>query len=426
MRIKSVLGREILDSRGNPTVEVEVALEDGAQGWAAVPSGASTGQFEALEMRDGETGRYGGKGVRKAVEHVNKQIALELCGLDAYDQPGLDRALLELDGTPNKDKLGANALLGASLASARAAAASLQLPLWRYLGGARQAVLPVPMLNVLNGGQHADNNLDVQEFMIVPHGADRFGEALRWAAEVFHRLKALLKAEGLSTAVGDEGGFAPDLDSDERALELLVSAIEGAGYRPGEQIGLALDCAASEFHADGGYQLRGESKSAADLIALYEGWLAAYPILSIEDGLAEEDWAGWSQLQEKLGSRVQLVGDDLLVTNVERLARGIREACANAILIKPNQIGTLSETLAAMDLAASAGWNNVVSHRSGETEDPFIADLATGTGAGQIKTGSLSRGERTAKYNQLLRLEARHGLPYAPALKGLRWPFRVG
>jgi len=429
-RITAVTAREILDSRGNPTVEAQVSVAGGAVGIAAVPSGASTGTLEALELRDGDPARYGGKGVLQAVGHVNGEIAEAVSGWDAADQAGLDQAMLALDGTDNKRRLGANALLAVSLAAAKAAAEARQQPLFRHLAGlyagGDAALLPVPQMNIMNGGAHASNAMDFQEFMILPTGSPSFREALRAGAEVFHALKKLLSARGLSTAVGDEGGFAPDLDSDERALELLMSAIEGAGYHPGEQIGLALDCAASEFYDDGKYQLRGETKSAAELIALYEGWLAAYPILSIEDGLAEEDWAGWTQLQEKLGARVQLVGDDLLVTNVERLARGIREKSANAILIKVNQIGTLSETLSAMDLATSAGWNNVVSHRSGETEDPFIAELAAGTGCGQIKTGSLSRGERTAKYNQLLRLEARHDLPYAPALGGLRWPFRVG
>jgi len=411
MRIKSVLGREILDSRGNPTVEVEVALEDGSAGWAAVPSGASTGRFEALELRDGETGRYGGKGVRKAVEHVNKQIALEACGLDAYDQPGLDRALLDLDGTPSKNKLGANAMLGASLAAARAAAASLGLPLWRYLGGVRQAALPVPMLNVLNGGQHADNNLDVQEFMIVPHGADRFGEALRWAAEVFHGLKTLLKEQGLSTAVGDEGGFAPNLGSNAEALECLLEAIDKAGYKAGKDIWLGLDVASSEFYKNGKYHLDGEGKAFGS--AEFAAWLGdlcdQYPVISIEDGCAEDDWEGWRVLTEILGDRVQLVGDDLFVTNTRILAEGIERNIANSILIKPNQIGTLSETLDAINMANTAGYSSVVSHRSGETEDATIADIAVGTVATQIKTGSLCRSDRMAKYNQLLRIERQLG-----------------
>ena len=426
MHIQSIVGREILDSRGNPTVEVEVKLDSGAWGLAAVPSGASTGRFEALELRDKDPQRYKGKGVQTAVEHVNTQISQALVGFEALDQAGLDRALLKLDGTENKHNLGANAMLGVSLAVARAAAGALGLPLWRYLAGARGGSIPVPLMNVFNGGQHADNNLDVQEFMIVPHGAPTFAEALRWASETFHTLKSLLKKQHMSTAVGDEGGFAPNLDSDERALELLVQAIEQAGYTPGTQIALALDPAASSFFEAGSYTLRGQAHSADDLIALYEGWVEKYPILSIEDGLDEEDWDGWSKLNRRLGDKVQLVADDLLVTNVERLERGIERRCANAILIKLNQIGTLSETLAAMELAHGAGWANVVSHRSGETEDVFIADLAVGTRAGQIKTGSLCRGERIGKYNQLLRLEQRHALAFAPRCGGLTWPFHSG
>lgn len=424
MRIQSILGREILDSRGNPTVEVEVRLDDGVMGQAAVPSGASTGQFEAWELRDGDAEIFKGKGVQKAVAHVNEVIARALSGFDPLDQTGLDQIMLDLDGTHNKQKLGANAILGVSLAAARAAATALNLPLWRYLAGPRQGTLPVPLMNVLNGGEHADNNLDVQEFMIVPHGATTFKEALRWGAETFHTLKGLLKKQNLSTAVGDEGGFAPNLESDEKALELLTQAIAAAGYKPGEQIALALDVAASSFFEDGAYSMRGETKSATDLMDMYEGWLNAYPIISIEDGLDEEDWAGWQQLNQRLGQRVQLVGDDLLVTNVKRLQKAIEGNSANAILVKLNQIGTLTETLTAMELAHSAGWANVVSHRSGETEDVFIADLAVGVSSGQIKTGSLCRGERIGKYNQLLRLEERHQLPYAAVQGGLSWPYR--
>ncbi|HEY5595837.1 MAG TPA: phosphopyruvate hydratase [Candidatus Bipolaricaulota bacterium] len=423
MHIQAIQSREILDSRGNPTVEVDVTLSNGARGRAAVPSGASTGQFEALELRDGG-GRYGGKGVQKALKNVHQLIAPALCGTDPLCQSKLDARLQELDGTANKRKLGANAILGVSMAVACAAANALDLPLWRYLSGVREGLIPVPLMNVLNGGAHADNNLDVQEFMIVPHGAPTFAEALRWGAETFHALKGLLHKQGLSTAVGDEGGFAPDLDSDEKALQLLQKAIEAAGYEPGEQIGLALDVAASSFYEQGAYRLRGETRAAADLTAMYERWIKKYPVLSIEDGLAEEDWKGWAALTQRLGGKVQLVGDDLLVTNVRRLERAIASRSANAILIKLNQIGTLSETLAAMDLARGAGWANVVSHRSGETEDTFIAELAVGTRCGQIKTGSLCRSERIAKYNQLLRLEERHGLPYAGGLKGKRWPYR--
>jgi len=426
MHIQSIFGREILDSRGNPTIEVEVALDGGTRALAAVPSGASTGKFEALELRDGDKQRYHGKGVKDAISHINGPIAEALAGFDPLCQAKLDRLLLELDGTDNKQNLGANAILGVSMAAARAASDALGLPLWRYLAGARDGVLPVPLMNVLNGGQHADNNLDVQEFMIVPHGAPSFAEALRWGSETFQTLKALLNQQGLSTAVGDEGGFAPNLDSDERALTLLVQAIEQAGYRPGQDIALALDVAASSFFKDGHYQLRGAARDTADLIAMYEQWLDNYPIVSIEDGLDEEDWDGWSTLNEQIGARVQLVGDDLLVTNVARLRRAIEAGSANAMLVKLNQIGTLSETLEAMDAAKAAGWANVVSHRSGETEDTFIADLAVGTASGQIKTGSLCRSERVAKYNQLLRLEQRHGLGYAGALVEGPWRFQGG
>ncbi len=418
MQIKSVIGREVLDSRGNPTVEVEVTLNDGTYGLAAVPSGASTGKFEALELRDGDASLYKGKGVQKAISHVNGPIAEALQGADPLEQTKLDQQMLALDGTENKQNLGANAILGVSLAIARAGAASLNLPLWRYLAGARDGNLPVPMMNVLNGGEHADNNLDVQEFMIVPHGASTFKDALRWGSEVFHTLKSLLSKQNLNTAVGDEGGFAPNLESDEKALAFLMEAIEAAGYKPGEQISLALDVASSSFFTDGAYQLRGETKNSNDLISLYQQWLGKYPIVSIEDGLDEEDWDGWKALNDAVGSDVQLVGDDLLVTNVKRLQKAIDGGNANAILVKLNQIGSLTETLDAMRLATSAGWNNVVSHRSGETEDTFIADLAVGTSAGQIKTGSLCRGERTCKYNQLLRLEERHNLPYAGIFGG--------
>jgi enolase len=421
MQIESIFGREILDSRGNPTIEVEVLLNDSAYGVAAVPSGASTGQFEALELRDGDPKRYKGKGVLIAISNINTQISEALEGENALDQANIDRLLLRLDGSDNKKNLGANAILGVSMAVARAAADSVGLPLWRYISGANAGVLPVPMMNVLNGGAHADNNLDAQEFMIMPHGAETFSEALRWGSEVFHTLQSLLKAQGLSTAVGDEGGFAPNLDSDETALKFLMQAIEEAGYKPGEQIALALDVAASEFHQDGAYQMRGEAKTASDMISMYEGWLNNYPIISIEDGLNEEDWDGWKLLTEKLGDRVQLVGDDLLVTNVKRLKKAVDGKNANAMLVKLNQIGSLTETLQAMLMAHSAGWNNVVSHRSGETEDTFIADLSVGTASGQIKTGSLSRGERTCKYNQLLRLEQRYNLPYAGASERGPW-----
>ncbi|HET7225303.1 MAG TPA: phosphopyruvate hydratase [Candidatus Eisenbacteria bacterium] len=406
--IAALRAREILDSRGNPTVEVDCLLEGGAFGRAAVPSGASTGEHEALELRDGDKGRYLGKGVRKAVRNVGETIAPAILGLDATEQMAIDRRLIELDGTPTKSKLGANAMLGVSLAVARAAAAGVGLPLWRYLGGVDAHVLPVPLMNVVNGGAHADNNVDLQEFMIVPVGAPSFAEALRWATEVFHTLARVLKSRKLATGVGDEGGFAPDLKSNEEALALLMEAIDKAGYRAGEQIALALDPAASEFYRDGRYVLAGEggrAMTAAELVDWYEQLAARYPIVSIEDGLAEDDWDGWATITNRLGSRIQLVGDDLFVTNVARLERGIEAGVANSILIKVNQIGTLTETLAAMDLAHRAGYTTVVSHRSGETEDVTIADLAVATNAGQIKTGSLSRSERVAKYNELLRIE---------------------
>ena len=402
--IVEVRAREVLDSRGNPTVEAEVELESGAVGRAMVPSGASTGKFEALELRDGGP-RYLGKGVLRAVANIKDRIAPEVVGFDALDQVAVDRAMLALDGTPNKAGLGANAVLAVSLATARAAAEALGLPLWRYLGGVQGAVLPVPLMNVINGGVHADNGLDVQEFMLVPLGFSRFSEALRAGVEVFHHLKKVLKERGYATNVGDEGGFAPALERNEEALELLLQAIERAGYRPGKEVALALDAAASEFYQGGRYLFEGQERSAEELIEVYEGWVERYPIVSLEDGLAEEDWAGWKLLTERLGQKIQLVGDDLFVTNPARLELGIQEGVANAILIKPNQIGTLSETLETIRLAHRAGYRTVISHRSGETEDPFIADLAVAVNAGQIKTGSASRSERIAKYNQLLRIE---------------------
>ncbi|MFI5370145.1 MAG: phosphopyruvate hydratase [Candidatus Eisenbacteria bacterium] len=410
--IVELRAREILDSRGNPTIEVDCVLEDGAMGRAAVPSGASTGEHEALELRDGDAARFKGKGVRKAVAHVHDVIAPALLGADAFDQIELDRHLNELDGTPNKGKLGANALLGVSLATAKAAAASLGMPLWRHLGGVHACTLPVPLMNVVNGGKHADNNVDLQEFMIVPLGAPSFAEALRWGTEVFHALATVLKKQGMATAVGDEGGFAPNLKSNEDALKVLVEAIGKAGYEPGRQVALALDPAASEFYKDGRYTLAGEggkSLGSAEMVAWYAGLVQRYPIVSIEDGLAEDDWAGWAALTKELGARIQLVGDDLFVTNVTRLARGIREGIGNSILIKVNQIGTLTETLDAIEMAHRAGYTAVISHRSGETEDVTIADLAVATNAGQIKTGSLSRTDRVAKYNQLLRIEEQLG-----------------
>ncbi len=402
-----VHAREILDSRGNPTVEVEVGLSSGAQGRAGVPSGASTGVHEALELRDGDETRYLGKGVERAVASVNEQIAPALLGYDAGDQFDIDQTLLSLDGTQNKEKLGANALLGVSLAVARAAANAYELPLYRYLGGIQARLLPVPLMNVINGGEHADNALDIQEFMLVPKGATSFREALRSGVETFHHLKKILKKKGLSTAVGDEGGFAPNLPSNRAALELLLEAIEGAGYKPGVDIGLALDVAASELYKDGKYVLASENRTlTSSEMVQYLGELASgFPIVSIEDGLAEDDWEGWAALTRQIGDQCQLVGDDLFVTNVTRLQRGIDDRCANAILIKVNQIGTLTETLDAMSLAGASGYRSVVSHRSGETADSTIADLAVGTGAGQIKTGSASRSDRTAKYNQLLRIE---------------------
>lgn len=405
-QIESVHARQILDSRGNPTVEVEVTLRSGAHGRAAVPSGASTGEFEATELRDGGDA-YLGKGVTKAVGNVNGEIAEAIAGHDASDQKGLDTKLIELDGTENKSRLGANAILGVSLANARAAAAEENLPLWRYLGGDAAHILPVPMMNVLNGGAHADNSVDFQEFMVVPVGAASFAQALQTGAEVFHSLKATLKKRKLNTAVGDEGGFAPDLESNEAALQALIEGIEAAGYTPGEDVAIALDPAVSEIFSNGAYELEHENRtlSATELAAYWTDLAARYPILSIEDGMDEEDWDGWKALTDSIGDKVQLVGDDLFVTNVKRLQRGIDAGTANSILIKVNQIGTLTETLAAIDLARSNGYTAVMSHRSGETEDTTIADLAVATGCGQIKTGAPSRSDRVAKYNQLLRIE---------------------
>ena len=406
--ITEVHAREILDSRGNPTVEVEVLLESGALGRAAVPSGASTGEREALELRDGDKGRYLGRGVSKAVENVNETIAPEVEGLEATQQALLDNLLIELDGSPDKRQLGANAILGVSLAAAKAAADEVGLPLYRYLGGVNARVLPAPMMNILNGGKHADNNVDLQEFMIMPLGAERFGQALRMGAEVFHALRDVLRKKGYNTAVGDEGGFAPDLKSNEEAVQLILTAVEKAGYKPGADIFLALDPAASEFYEDGRYVLRGEGGkrlSSDEMVEFYAGWVQRYPIVSIEDGMAENDWTGWAALTKRLGGQVQLVGDDLFVTNTKILKEGIAKGVANAILIKVNQIGTLTETLDAIFTAQRAGYAAVVSHRSGETEDTTIADLAVATNTGQIKTGSASRTDRIAKYNQLLRIE---------------------
>ncbi|HEY8910766.1 MAG TPA: phosphopyruvate hydratase [Desulfosporosinus sp.] len=409
--IMDVYGREILDSRGNPTVEVDVVLTDGTIGRAAVPSGASTGAFEAVELRDEDDTRYMGKGVLKAVENVNQIISPEVEGLNPFDQPGLDRLLMDLDGTENKGKLGANAILGVSLATAKAAAESLGLPLYQYLGGVNAKELPVPMMNILNGGSHADNNVDIQEFMIMPVGAASFAEALRMGTEVYHSLKAVLKEKNLSTSVGDEGGFAPNLASNEDALLCIVEAIQRAGYLPGEEVALALDVAASEIYEDGTYSLASEGlkKTSDEMIDYYEGLIDRYPIVSIEDGLDEDDWEGWRKLTERLGDRVQLVGDDLFVTNPERLARGIEEKCANSILIKLNQIGTLTETLDAIEMAKRSGYTAVVSHRSGETEDVTLAHIAVAVNAGMIKTGAPARTERVAKYNELLRIEEELG-----------------
>lgn len=425
--IAALRAREIIDSRGNPTLEAECLLEDGSLGRAAVPSGASTGEHEALELRDGDAKRYGGKGVRKAVRNVHETIAPALLGNDALDQAALDRLLVELDGTPLKSKLGANAMLGVSLAIAKAAAASQGASLYRYLGGAGARVLPVPMMNVLNGGAHADNNVDLQEFMVVPLGAATFAEGLRWGIEVYHALKAVLRKRALTTAVGDEGGFAPDLESNEAALKVLMEAIEKAGYEPGRQVGLALDVAASELYQDGVYVLAGEGGrklEAGALVDYYGGLVERYPIVSIEDGCAEDDWAGWATLTQRLGGKIQLVGDDVFVTNVTRLGRGIRERVANSILVKLNQIGTLTETFDTIQMAEAAAYTSVISHRSGETEDVTISDLAVATRAGQIKTGAPCRTDRVAKYNQLLRIEEELGTaaryPGREAFRALR------
>jgi len=411
-QIKNVHAREILDSRGNPTVEVEVTLADGSFGRAGVPSGASTGVYEALELRDGDTARYLGKGVLKAVAHVNGELAAAVRGLDALGQAGVDQAMLSLDGTEYKNKFGANAILGVSMAVARAAAASKKLPLFRYLGGDGAQVLPVPMFNILNGGVHANwQSTDLQEFMIAPVGAPSFREALRWGAETYHALKSVLKAGGYSTGVGDEGGFAPAFKKNSDAIENILKAIDKAGYKPGQDIAIVLDCAASSIYEDGVYNLRTEGRKvgAADMVKLYEDWVGRYPIISIEDGLAEDDWEGWALLNKTLGGRIQLVGDDLFVTNVKRLARGIAERSANSVLIKLNQIGTLTETVAAIDMARQAGWTAMISHRSGETVDSFIADMSVAMGTGQIKTGAPCRGERVEKYNQLMRIEEELG-----------------
>ncbi len=410
--IEFIHGRQILDSRGNPTVEVDVQLTSGAMGRAAVPSGASTGAHEAVELRDGDKSYYMGKSVLKAVENVNDVIAPEITGFDSLYQRDLDKAMIDLDGTENKGKLGANAILGVSLAAAKAQAEESSMPLYRYIGGVNACTLPVPMMNILNGGKHADNNADIQEFMIVPAGAETFSDALRMGAEIFHNLKSILKAKNLNTAVGDEGGFAPNLKSNEEALELIVEAVSKAGYEPGKDVFIALDPASTEFYKDGKYvfsKSTNESFTSEELINLYASWIEKYPIISIEDGLAEDDWNGWKMMTEKLGDKIQLVGDDLFVTNTKRLQEGIEKGVANSILIKVNQIGTLTETLEAIELAKKNGYTAVVSHRSGETEDATIADIAVATNAGQIKTGSASRTDRICKYNQLLRIEEELG-----------------
>ncbi len=407
-KIEFISAREILDSRGNPTVEVEVGLDDGSFGRAAVPSGASTGKYEAVELRDKNKKRYGGKGVDQAVKNVNGVIAPALRGMEAQDQRLVDKTLIELDGTPNKSKLGANAILGVSLAVARAAADAFYMPLYRYIGGTNACRIPMPMMNILNGGMHAPNNVDLQEFMIMPIGGKTFREALRMSAEVFHALAGVLKTNGYSTAVGDEGGFAPDLKSNEQVIEMILAGIKEAGYRAGKDVALALDPAASSFYRNGKYvffKSDGSKRTGKEMIEFYEDWVDRYPIISIEDGLAENDWKNWNNMTEQMGDRIQIVGDDLFVTNTTRIARGVKENSANAVLIKLNQIGTLTETLEAIQMARKAGWNAVISHRSGETEDTFIADLAVATGTGQIKTGSLCRSERICKYNQLLRIE---------------------
>ncbi|MGB2599139.1 MAG: phosphopyruvate hydratase [Candidatus Omnitrophota bacterium] len=411
-KISQVKGREIIDSRGNPTVEVDVILEDGALGRAAVPSGASTGEHEAVELRDGDKARYMGKGVTKAVSNVNGEIAAKVKGMDAADQETLDKALIELDGTPNKGRLGANAILGVSMAAAKAVAASRGIPLFKYLGGDGANILPIPMMNIINGGKHADNNVDLQEFMIMPIGANSFREALRMGSEVFHHLKKILHAKGHSTAVGDEGGFAPNLQSNEEAVEVILEAIKAAGYEAGKDIYIALDPASSEFYKGDKYVLEAEKtpeKSDEDMVNFYDNWVNKYPIVSIEDGLAEDDWSGWKVLTDKEGSKIQLVGDDLFVTNTSRLKEGIEKGVANSILIKVNQIGTLTETLAAIKMARDAGYTAVISHRSGETEDTTISHLAVATGVGQIKTGSVCRTDRVCKYNELLRIEEELG-----------------
>ncbi len=406
MIITDIFAREVMDSRGNPTVEVDVTLEDGTMGRAAVPSGASTGMHEAVELRDGGA-RYMGKGVLKAVENVNDRIAPEVVGMNVFDQVGIDTLMIELDGTPNKAAFGANAILGVSMAVAKAAALAVGLPLYQYLGGFNAKELPVPMMNILNGGAHADNNVDIQEFMIMPVGAPSFAEGLRMCAEVYHTLKGVLKGLGLNTAIGDEGGFAPNLSSNEQALEVIVEAITKAGYKPGEDFGLALDVASTEIYKDGVYNLAGEGviKTSAEMVEFYAHLVAKYPILSIEDGMSEDDWAGWALMTEKLGKKIQIVGDDLFVTNTERLARGIEAKTANSILVKVNQIGTLTETFDTIEMAKRAGYTCVISHRSGETEDSTIADIAVAVNAGQIKTGAPTRSDRVAKYNQLLRIE---------------------
>lgn len=407
MIITDIIAREIMDSRGNPTVEVDVVIEDGIMGRAAVPSGASTGVHEAVELRDGDKARYQGKGVLKAVDNVNNRIAAEVVGMNVFDQVGIDQAMIELDGTANKSELGANAILGVSMAVAKAAATAVGLPLYQYLGGFNAKELPVPMMNILNGGAHADNNVDIQEFMIMPVGAPSFAEALRMCAEVYHTLKSVLKGLGLNTAIGDEGGFAPNLTSNEQALEVIVQAISKAGYKPGEDFCLALDVAASEIYKDGKYNLAGEGvvKTSEEMVEFYNQLVAKYPIISIEDGMSEDDWAGWKLMTEKLGSKIQIVGDDLFVTNTERLVRGIETSTANSILIKVNQIGSLTETFDTIEMAKRAGYTCVISHRSGETEDSTIADIAVAVNAGQIKTGAPTRSDRVAKYNQLLRIE---------------------
>ena len=410
--IKDVVGREILDSRGNPTVEVDVILSDGSFGRAAVPSGASTGEHEAVELRDGDKSRYMGKGVTKAVKNVNTEIRKAVKGKDALKQGELDQLMIDLDGTPNKARLGANAILGVSLAAAKASAVSKGMPLYKYIGGSKARMLPIPMCNIINGGSHADNNVDLQEFMVMPIGADSFKEGLRWVTEVFHNLKKVLHDKKLSTAVGDEGGFAPDLKSNEEAVDVILTAIDKAGYKAGKEISIALDPASSSFYENGSYILEAESKvnnTSKDMIEFYSRWVQKYPIVSIEDGLAEDDWDGWKALTDKLGKKIQLVGDDLFVTNVKRLRMGIQKGVANSILIKVNQIGTLTETLDAIDLAKKSGYTAVVSHRSGETEDSTISHLVVATNTGQIKTGSLCRTDRICKYNELLRIEEELG-----------------